>query len=134
MDRKSPEVTSLLDGAALPRRAEIERLRAIVLDADPTLAESVKWNGPSYASRGDDRVTMRVQPPGTLQLILHRGARKLAQPAQRLIADPAKLLAWKENDRAVVTIRDAQDLERQAPALPDLIARWISAAAPPGAP
>ncbi|HEY8600883.1 MAG TPA: DUF1801 domain-containing protein, partial [Thermomicrobiales bacterium] len=54
------------------RKAEVEQLRAIILDADPGITEQIKWKAPSFCYRGDDRVTMRLHPKGGVQLIFHR--------------------------------------------------------------
>lgn len=130
MDRKSPVVTKFLDDQQHPLREAIERLRSILLAVPPGLEENVKWNGPNYAHDGEDRITMRIQPPKKLQLIFHRGAKKLAQPPARLIDDPSRLLEWKENDRAVATFKDLADIDGKAEALEDLATRWIAAANP----
>lgn len=43
---------------------------------------------------------MRIQPPKQIQLVFHKGAKKLTQPKGKLI-DDNWLLTWKENDRAI---------------------------------
>lgn len=58
-----------------PLQAEIERLRSIILTADPEISERIKWKAPSFCYRGDDRVTMRLHPPTRLQLVFHRGTK-----------------------------------------------------------
>ena len=58
-----------------PLKAEIERLRAIIIGANAGISEQIKWKAPSFCYRGDDRVTMKPQPMNQIQLIFHRGAR-----------------------------------------------------------
>lgn len=128
MNSKNASVTTFLDDQVHPLREAIERLRSILLEAHPGLEENIKWNGPNYAHEGDDRITMRIQPPKKLQLIFHRGAKKVAQPPTRLIDDASRLLEWKENDRAVATFKDLADIESKGEVLQDLAKRWIEAA------
>ncbi len=130
--RLNPDVCSLIKGIGHPLHAEIAALRKIILDADPEITENIKWNSPNYAFRHQDRITMRLQPAKHLQLIFHRGAKVSKQPSGRLIEDPTKLLAWKENDRAVATFVDMGEIAGSASSLTDIIRRWVRATAPAG--
>ena len=121
------EVTEFLDRLNHPQRSEIDSLRTIILQANSELVENIKWNGPNYSFRDEDRITMRVQPPKQIQLIFHRGARKLKQPTDRLIQDKSALLQWKENDRAVVTFKNASEIEGASSDLSVIINKWINA-------
>ena len=110
---KSTEVTKFLDGLEHPFREEIEQLRNFILSANPGLTENIKWNGPNYCVDNLDRITMRIQPPTKqVQLIFHRGASKQTQPKNKIISNRSKLLVWKENDRAIVTFKSLQDIEK----------------------
>lgn len=128
MNKLNPEVTQFLDGQNHPLRAEIEKLRSILLTADGSVRENIKWNSPNYCAGEEDRITMRVQPPKQIQLIFHRGAKKQTQPENRLIEDASGLLAWKENDRAVVTLRSMAEVENAAGGLSEIVKKWIRAA------
>lgn len=124
----NPEVTTFLDDLEHPLRSLIEPLRLIILGADDSLAENIKWNGPNYTSNGEDRITMKIQPPKQIQLIFHRGAKKLAQPDGRLISDTSGLLSWKENDRAIAAFKTMADIEKVENDLRKIVAAWIKAA------
>lgn len=128
MDHLNPEVTYFLDAQNHPLRAEIEALRKILLAAEESLTENIKWNSPNYCAGEDDRITMRVQPPKQIQLIFHRGAKKQIQPENRLVDDTSGLLAWKENDRAVATFKTMRDIESSASALREIVSNWVDAA------
>jgi hypothetical protein len=123
------EVTSFLDETKHPMRKEIDEVRSIILSADPKLDENIKWNGPNYSLHGDDRVTMRIQPPKQIQLIFHRGAKVLKQPKGKLIEDTSGLLDWKGNDRAVVTLKSMDDIKASKKALSDIVKKWLKASA-----
>ena len=111
-----------------PLKAEIERVRAIILAADPEITERIKWKAPSFCYRGDDRVTMRLHPSTRLQLIFHRGA-KVKDSTDFTFEDETGLLKWAAKDRAVMTLSDMAAIEANEAALSDLVTRWIYATA-----
>lgn len=121
------EVTKLLDDLNHPLRKEIEQLRIQILSAHSELTENVKWNGPNYCINNNDRLTMRVQPPKQIQLIFHRGVKKLQQPKDKLIEDNSGLLIWKENDRAIATFKNMEEIENRKSELNAIIKDWIRA-------
>ena len=105
--------------------AAIERLRAIVSAAAPDLSEEIKWNAPSYADAGRDRVTLGVERKGGVRLVLHRGA--AVRTDGFTFDDPTCLARWPSPDRGVITFADASAVEAVAQPLTDLLARWIAA-------
>lgn len=123
------EVTDFLDEQKHPFRKEIEQLRIYILKADDNLTENIKWNGPNYCFDNEDRITMRIQPTTTkqIQLIFHRGAKKQKQPTNKMIASKSKMLVWKENDRAIVSFKNIQDIDNARTDLTEIIKQWISA-------
>jgi hypothetical protein len=125
--RLSSVVTEFLDGLKHPRRKDIELLRSIILESVNGLTENVKWNGPNYCFNDEDRVTMRIQPPNQIQLIFHRGVKKLAQPKRKLIDEGRGLLAWKGNDRAIATFKSTADIENARIDLAGIVKKWITA-------
>lgn len=124
----NPEVTAFLDGLRHPLRDNIEILRGIILESNPEISENIKWNGPNYCFEEKDRITMRIHPPKQLQLIFHRGAQKVKQPAERLIEDASGLLEWKENDRAVATFKNIEAINTEKENLQKIVNKWIEAA------
>lgn len=125
---KNEEVTIFLDNLVHPLRNEIEVLRQIILNSNPKLTENIKWNAPNFCYDGEDRITMRIQPPKQIQIIFHRGAKVLEQPKSRLINDESKLLAWKANDRAVATFKTLADINSNQSALREIVNEWVKAA------
>ncbi|SEP68091.1 protein of unknown function (DU1801) [Devosia sp. YR412] len=122
---KLSAVDSYMDELQHGRKAEIETLRRLILDAVPDLNERIKWNAPSFGKGEDDRITMRIHPGDRLQLILHRGAKAGADDLFRF-EDPEKLIAWAAPDRGVVTFKDAEDLAGKSVALPEILRRWVA--------
>lgn len=120
------EVSAFLDHLNHPFRKEIDVLRNCILAANKDLTENIKWNGPNYCFENEDRITMRVQPPkNQVQLIFHRGAKKVTQTKDKLIEDTSGILAWKENDRAIATFKSLQDIEKAEKELVKIINEWI---------
>lgn len=125
---KNSKVTDFLDGQNHPFRKEIEELRECILSSNKNLTENIKWNAPNYCFENEDRITMRIQPITTqIQLIFHRGAKKQEQPKDKLIANNSKMLVWKENDRAIITFKNKQDIENGKVELKNIINEWINA-------
>lgn len=127
MQNLNPEVSTFLNEQNHPFRQEIEQLRLIILAAVPDLTENIKWNGPNYCLGQEDRITMRINPPKQVQLIFHRGAKVKEQPPSRLIHDDSKLLAWKENDRAVATFKNSTEITQRKDDLTKIVQDWIAA-------
>lgn len=128
-DNLNSGVTDFLDEQNHPFRKEIEQLRICILSANTNLIENIKWNGPNYCFDNEDRITMRIQPPTKqAQLIFHRGAKKQEQSKDKLIANKSKMLLWKENDRAIITFKNLQDIENGKVELIKIVNEWIKAA------
>ncbi|HTF16790.1 MAG TPA: DUF1801 domain-containing protein [Chryseolinea sp.] len=125
------DVSKFLDGLDHPLRKEIDQVRRIILAAGTELAENIKWNGPNFTHRGEDRITMRIHPPTQIQLVFHRGAVALKQPSSPIISDASGLLVWKANDRAVATLRSEPDITKRKSALTRIVNAWIEATSAP---
>lgn len=123
---KCPGVEDYRAGLDASVRDALDALRRIVAEAAPDLTEEIKWNAPSFAHRGRDRVTLGVEARGGYRIVLHRGA-KTQDAATLRFDDPDRLAAWPAPDRGVVRLRDAAEIESRAPFLIALIARWIAA-------
>ncbi len=128
MKNLNTDVTKFLDGLNHPLRAEIEALRLIILNSTDGLTENIKWNSPNYCFNDQDRVTMRIQPPKQIQLIFHRGAKKITQPKDKLIDDTSGLLIWKENDRAIASFKNMDEIKKTTSNLQKILNSWINAA------
>lgn len=122
------EVTAFLNELNHPFRNEIELLRYCILSTNTSLTENIKWNGPNYCFNNEDRITMRIQPLiKQAQIIFHRGAKKQEQPKEKLIANKSKMLLWKENDRAIITFKNINDIENEKTELAIIVTEWINA-------
>lgn len=127
-NKMNKEVTAFLDELSHPLIDEINLLRRIILGTETELQENIKWNAPNYLHSSADRITMRIHPPKQIQLIFHRGAKVKQQPKKRLISDETGLLVWKENDRAVVSFKNEDELKKNKKNIEKWIQDWTQAA------
>ncbi|MFT3745730.1 MAG: DUF1801 domain-containing protein [Pyrinomonadaceae bacterium] len=104
------------------------RLREIILAAEDSITEQIKWKGPSFCNDGDDRVTFNIRKDKVL-LIFHRGAKvKESTGCSRLIDDPTGLLNWITEDRAMMEFTDIEQVTRNEDKLTQVVRLWIAAA------
>jgi len=107
--------------------AIMQRLREIILAAEPALGEHIKWNGPSFVFEGDDRITAGLHRGQSAQLVFHRGV-AVKDAMGFSFSDPSGLMTFAAPDRAVIRFADPQTVERHAASLTDLVRRWLVAA------
>src|SRR5690554_2328929 len=84
-----------------PLKSDIAALREILLAADASISEEIKWNAPSFQT-SEHFATIHHRARDSLQLILHLGARSKSVIPPEAIEDPHKLLKWLDPDRASV--------------------------------
>ena len=118
-------VDAYLGALRHPRIEEIHLLRHALLDADPDLVETIKWNAPSFGYAGTDRVTLRLQPGDRLEVVFHRGTAK--RDDDFAFQDPMGLMAWAAPDRGVVKVTDATMLGERLPDIVALARAWLLA-------
>jgi hypothetical protein len=121
----APEsVETFLASLDHPLKPEILALRQIILGADPSIVEGIKWNVPSFRT-SEYFATMHLRAKDSVQVILHLGA-KTRDTAGLAIADPESLLKWLAKDRASATFRDLKDIDARRSAFTQVIRQWIT--------
>lgn len=123
--RLNDEVTNFLDSTKPSLRDEIEILRTIIMSTGLKLTEGIKWNAPSYSIDGKDRITLRINSPKQIQIIFHRGAKVQEQPPERILSDTYSILLWKENDRAIASFKNLNEIQENSSMLKEVITQWI---------
>ena len=119
-------VVSFLAGLEHPFKAEVQALRELILGIDPSVAEGIKWNAPSYRTT-EYFATTNLRAKKGIGLILHLGAKVRDLPGGTIaIDDPAKLLTWLGKDRASVEFASAEELADKSPVLRAILAQWIT--------
>ncbi len=120
----SEDVNSWLARLNPEEVAVVNRLRSIVLAVPAPWQESIKWNAPSFAIGGQDRLTLGLNRKGGYRVVLHSGARGRDRPTG--FEDRSGLATWPGPDRGVINLVDLADVEAKAEALARLIAEWIA--------
>ncbi len=93
-----------------PRKRDIIGLRKVILGADLTIAEGIKWNAPSFRTTGYF-ATINLRAKAGVEVILHFGAKKNDISKTGVdMPDPSKLLSWLAKDRARVAFKNASDI------------------------
>ena len=64
------EVNDFMKKLEHPLKNEIELVRTIILESDPSILEQVKWNAPSFRNT-EDFVTFNVRPVDKIHLVFH---------------------------------------------------------------
>jgi hypothetical protein len=125
---QTEEVDQYLHRLEHPLKAEIEQVRAIILGADKGITEHIKWNAPSFCYQGEDGVTFNLRPQDRIQLIFHRGA-KARKDSDFVFEDPSEMLKWASTDRAILTLKDMEEVETKKSALEKLVSQWMKSTA-----
>ncbi|WP_373635594.1 DUF1801 domain-containing protein [Yoonia sp. SS1-5] len=50
---KNPDVDAWLDAYDNPMKPVVEALREVILDADPRVSETIKWQAPTFVYKGN---------------------------------------------------------------------------------
>lgn len=109
-----------------PRKTQVQLLRQAILAIDPSIAEGIKWNAPSFRTQ-EYFATFNLRGKQGPMLILHLGAKARELPEGGLgIDDPTGLLKWLGKDRAQVVFDD--DVHSRIPALQAILRQWIRCA------
>jgi uncharacterized protein YdeI (YjbR/CyaY-like superfamily) len=123
------KVSDFLKKLEHPLKAEIEKLREIILNSNSELTEQIKWNAPSFCFNGDDRITFKIHPPKNVQLIFHRGAKVRSDVESFSFEDLTGMIKWATKDRGVITFQNIQEIEERKHDLKVIVNKWIRAAA-----
>jgi uncharacterized protein YdhG (YjbR/CyaY superfamily) len=108
------------------RKPLVEALLAAILEASPTLTETIKWNAPSFCFNGKDRMTLLLHKKDRVALILHTGAKpKEDKKAPHLFTDETGLLEWNSNIRATISFADLAEFSSKRNLFKNAVKRWI---------
>jgi hypothetical protein len=114
--QKADQIDHYMEKLQHPFKQEVERLRSIILNANPKLQERVKWNSPSFFYI-KDLAAFNLRASGYVQIIFifYDG---------NMIEDPSLLQgSWK--DRREARFYSMVDIEAKQPALEQLVNNWV---------
>ncbi|MGL4254847.1 DUF1801 domain-containing protein [Microbacterium sp.] len=121
MGAASAEVDAWLEAYDNPQRPLLAAVRAVVLDADPRVTETIKWQAPTFVYRGNI-ASFFPKAKAHVALMFHTGA---------TLDDPTGLLEGDGAVSRVARFQDAEDLAAKKGALQGLIRAWIEEHEPP---
>lgn len=108
------------------RKPLVQALLEAILEACPTLTETIKWNAPTFCHNGKDRMTIMLHKKDRAGLILHTGAKpKEDKKAPHLYTDDTELLEWNSNIRATISFSDPTEFLSKRNLFKKAVKRWI---------
>jgi hypothetical protein len=122
-NRKSRDVEAFFGSLKHPSKRALLALREIILAADGSIAEGIKWNVPSFRTT-EYFATLHPRAKDGIQVIMHLGARARGKSA-RGVGDPTGILEWASPDRALARFQDLNDLRSRRTAFQKLVRQWI---------
>ena len=116
-----------ISGMGSPHREIILAIRGILLDADESIAEQIKWNSPSFFYTGEMKAFRANEYKRDLAVIrLHRGTVLLIFPTGNRIDERIPLKGQNYPDgRKIVSFEDLEEVHRNAEALTRAVLDWI---------
>jgi len=123
-DREDPAVSAFLEQLDHPCRDEIAAVRGLILGVSPAISDGIKWNSASFRTT-EYFATVNCRYRDGVQLVLHRGAKARKDDVKLEISDPHGLLAWRDRDRALLTI-PAGELATCRKAVESIIREWVA--------
>jgi hypothetical protein len=126
MTTPSSDVDAFFATLDHPHADALRALRRVILAADPTITEGIKWKVPSFQTT-EYFATLHLRTKKGIGVILHFGARKrVGLTARAEIRDDASLLAWLADDRAAAAFADVTDVKAKQAAFTAIIQQWIA--------
>ena len=120
-------VTDHISGAGSPHREIIQAIREILLDADGSIAEQIKWNSPAFFYTGEMKAFRANEYKRDLAVLrLHRGTVLLIFPTGNRIDERIPLKGQNYPDgRKIVLFEKLEEVHRNADALTRAVRDWI---------
>ena len=126
---KYKTIDEYLDGLDTARKAQVQKLRQLILDESPALSEHIKWNAPSYVLDGEDRITFNtMNKEQVVKLVFHMGTtRKEDKKAQPILKD-ALLIEWASDIRGYMTFKSLDEITSNEKEVRRIITEWLALA------
>jgi hypothetical protein len=116
MAEHNPDVDAWFESYDNPLAGLVQRVRDIVLDADPQVTEAIKWQAPTFMYRGNI-ASFFPKSKKTVTLMFHQGAS---------IPDPDGLLEGDGDVARVARFADAAEVTAKSDALTRVVRAWIA--------
>ena len=111
---RAPEVNAWFDAYDNPMKPVVQRLREIVLEADPRVAETIKWQAPTFMYKGN-LASFYPKSRQHASLMFHQGA---------LISGEHPRLEGSGDTSRVMKVGSPAEAEVAKPELVAIVKAW----------
>lgn len=121
-------VDEFLDSLPDNKKSQVLKIRKYILAANPALQEHIKWNAPSYALDGEDRITFNLlNKEGLVKLVFHTGGlRKEDKKGKPIIDDQFSVMEWASDIRGFITFKGLDDATDKEKIVKELVTQWLA--------
>jgi hypothetical protein len=113
----SPDVDAWFERYDNPQKPLVDAVRRAVLDSDPRVTETIKWQAPTFVYKGNI-ASVYPKARAHASLMFHTGAS---------LPDPHGILEGEGDVSRVAKFADLEDLDRKRAALQEMVRAWIAA-------
>ena len=111
----NPAVDEYLEKKNHSLTAEIQRVREIILNADPRMEEVIKWSSPTFMYKGN-MASFFMNAKKMVSLMFHKGA---------LLPNKSDLLEGDAKEGRTARFSSLEDIEAKKDALISVVKEWI---------
>jgi hypothetical protein len=116
MGSRHPDVDAWFERYDNPRKDLVQAVRAVLLEADERVTETIKWQAPTFVYKGNI-ASFFPKARAHVTLMFHQGA---------TLDDPTGILEGDGDTARSVKIADAADLAAKRDGLTGLVRAWIA--------
>lgn len=126
--QKYSKLDDFFKDQSLEKLEQINLIRSLILETEPLLKESLKWNAPNYNHNGIDRITFNVMnKEDKVKLIIHMGVSKKENKAGHpVLNNDQGLVIWSSDIRGFVQFENVKDIKNNQIKFKQLITDWLS--------
>lgn len=112
---KDSEVDKFLAKKNHPLNSEIQKVRDIILNADPRVEETIKWSSPTFMYKGNI-ASFFMNAKKQVTLMFHKGA---------IMPNKSGLLEGDGKEARTARFYSIEDIESKKAALESVVQEWI---------
>ena len=112
---RNPQVDQFMANLKHPLKAEMQRVREIILGTDQKMTEVIKWGGPTFVYKGN----LATLTPRTKRFV------NLFFQTAAVIKDGHGILEGDAKEVRVARFHDMKDIEKKEEALKAVVREWI---------
>jgi hypothetical protein len=113
---KNPQVDEFMAKLKHPLKAELQRVREIILGTDNKLTEVIKWGGPTFVYKGN-LATLTPRTKRFVNLFFQTGA---------ILPNRHGILEGEAKEVRVARFHDMKDIDEKKEALKAVVREWIN--------